>query len=406
MSTEPHSPTWSLTTKVFVAAFTFVIIGLAIWRFQAIIGPLIIAGMIAYFLNPIIVWLDQHTPLSRGTAIGIVYPVFALIVLGVLIAAGVSLYTQSVGLIVTVNEIIWAAPEQLNTLLSQPLEIGSMTLDPSRLNLDPVQVSQQMLSAIQPVMSRSAQFIGLAASTTVTWIGWAIVIFVLSIYFAIDLPRFGGLISHAIYQPGYRRDVERMMHEFGFIWNGYLRGQSTLALIMAIVFTTILWILGVRFSLALGILAGVLDFIPYLGPTIIITLSTLVAVFQGDNWLGLNQLWYGFLVLSSGIIIQQIEGNWLNPRILGRALNLNPLLIIVGAIMGSSLAGILGMILAAPVLATIKLLGTYGWRKMFDLEPFPETEPADSSPASEPVPAVEEKEVEGWPVGRLGDESS
>lgn len=376
MPSEPTSPSWSTTTKVFVAAFTFVFIGLAIWRFQTIIGPIVTAGMIAYLLDPIITWIYRHTPLSRGSAIGLIYPLFAAIVLAILIAAGVTIYTQAVGLIVTLNEIIWAAPEQLNSLLSQPVHIGSLTVDPSQLNLDPTQVSQQVITVIQPVMTRSAQVIGQAASTTVTWIGWAILIFVLSIYFAIDLPRFGSLISQSIHQPGYRRDVERMLTEFKLIWNSYLRGRSTLAMIMGILFTVVMWLLGVRFALALGILAFFLDFIPYLGPSLIVILTTLVALFQGDNWLGINQMWFGIIVMVFGVIAQQVEGNWLIPLIVGKALNMHPLLVLIGVVMGSSLAGILGMILSAPVLATITLLGTYGWRKMFDLDPFPKTKTA------------------------------
>jgi predicted PurR-regulated permease PerM len=306
MSTDPHSPNWSVTTKVFVAAFAFVIISLAIWRLQTIIGPLVIAGVIA----------------------------------------------------------------------------------PRQFDLDMSQIMQQVIAAVQPLMSQSAVFIGQVASYTASGIGWAIVIFVLSIYFAIDLPRFAGLISHAIYQPGYRRDVERILHEFGHIWNSYLRGQSTLAVLIAVIFSVTLWLLGVRYSLALGILAGVLEFIPYLGPAIIIGLTTLVAVFQSSNWLGLSPVWYGVIVLAAGLTIQQIDGNWLNPRVVGRALGLHPLLIIVGAIIGGTLAGILGVILAAPVLATLKLLSTYTWRKMFDLDPFPEPESSPLPGEAKPTTAT------------------
>ncbi|MCA9999884.1 MAG: AI-2E family transporter, partial [Anaerolineales bacterium] len=66
--------------------------------------------------------------------------------------------------------------------------------------------------------------------------------------------------------------------------------------------------------------------------------------------------------------------NFLVPRIVGEALDLHPLLVIVGVFMGASLAGIVGAILAAPVLASIKLIGVYAWRKLFDLHPFPEPE--------------------------------
>ena len=222
---------------------------------------------------------------------------------------------------------------------------------------------------------------------TASWIGWAVLVFVLSIYFAIDWPRFGGLISDAIYQPGYRQDVKRLLSETGRIWNSYLRGQTLLATLMAVIFTVVLWILGVRYAFLLGVLAGVLDFIPFVGAFITVALSTAVAVFQGENWLGLSPLWFGLLVLGIGIVLQQIEGNWLNPRIVGGALGLHPLLVMIGAIMGSILAGLLGVMLAAPVLATVKLLGVYAWHKMFDLDPFPDSEAA-SEPTGAPTPPL------------------
>ncbi len=372
MPIELSSPKWSSTIKVFVAAFAFLLLGLAVWRFQELVNTLVIAGMIAYILNPLIVWLDRRTLLSRGAAIAVVYPLFALIVLGILVAAGFTIYNQAFGLVGVVQQIILIEPDQIQQLLSQPVKIGAWTLDPSQFNIELEQMTQQLFASAQFLIGQSAVFIRLAASTALNWVGWAILIFVLSIYFAVDLPRFGDQISQAVHQPGYRRDVERLLHETRCIWNAYLRGQTTLAIMVAIIFTVVLNLLGVRYALTLGVLAGILDFFPYVGPIIIVTLSTIVAVFQGDNWMGLDQMWFGMVVLTAGLVIQQIEGNWLNPRIMGGALGLHPLLVMVGAIMGGTLAGLLGVLLAAPVLATMKLMGTYAWRKMFDLEPFPE----------------------------------
>ncbi|MEJ2748012.1 MAG: AI-2E family transporter [Anaerolineae bacterium] len=73
-------------------------------------------------------------------------------------------------------------------------------------------------------------------------------------------------------------------------------------------------------------------------------------------------------------LVQQLENSILVPRIMGQALDLHALVVIVGVYMGGSLAGILGAVLAAPVIASLKLLGTYAWRKMFDQYPFPQPE--------------------------------
>ncbi len=372
MSSDLHSPNWNNLTKGFVAAFALVLLGIAVWRFQELITTLIVAGIIAYLLNPLIVWLDDRTPLSRGAAIALVYPIFALIVIGLLVAAGFTIYNQAFGLVAIVQDVVMIEPERVRAFLYQPFEIGTWHIEPDELNFEIEQVTQQLFSWLQFIIGQSATFIRLAAATAVSWAGWIILIFVLSIYFAIDLPRFALNIGQAIHQPGYRRDVERLLRESGYIWHAYLRGQTTLAIILSLTFTTVLYLLGVHYALTLGALAFILDFFPYIGPTILVILSTLVAIFQGENWMGLTPIWFGLVVFAAGVVIQQIEGNWLNPRIMGGALGLHPLLVIVAAIMGGTLAGILGVMLAAPILATMKLYGTYAWRKMFDLDPFPE----------------------------------
>jgi predicted PurR-regulated permease PerM len=374
MITDSPSPKWNSTTKIFVCAFVFILILLALWRFSTLIGPLVIAGIIAYVFNPLILLINRHTPLSRSMAIAAVYILFALLVLAALVAAGVTITQQAYGLVAVLREFVEAGPDRLSELINESFQIGTRTFTLSQLNLDLAQVSQQLFATIQPILSRSGQFIGQAASATVNWIGWAIFIYVLSIYFAIDLPRFGGLIGDAAHQPGYRRDVEHLLHQFTRIWNGYLRGQTLLAVIMTVLFTLTMMALGVRFALVLGILAGILEFIPFIGPFIVVSLSVLVAVFQGGNWLGLSPVWFGVVVLLAGLTLQQVEGNWLNPRVVGSALGLHPMLVMVGALMGGILGGVLGIMLAAPVMATIKFLGTYTWRKMFDLDPFPEPE--------------------------------
>lgn len=369
------SPNWNTTTKVFVTVLVLVLINLALWRFSTLIGPLVIAGIMAYVFNPLIEWLDRHTPLNRGLSVALVYVVFACIVLSVVVAVGVTIIQQAFGLVGVVQGLVATGPDWFNEIINQPFQIGSRTIVLSQSNVELDFVAQQLFSAVQPILSQSGQFIGQVASYAVNWITWAIFIFVISIYFAVDLHRFGGLIGDAAQQPGYRRDVEHLLHEFGRIWNGYLRGQTLLAVIMAVLFYMTMWLLGVRFALVLGIVAGVLDFIPYVGPFVTISLAALVAVFQGENWMGINPLWFGLIVFVVGFTLQQIEGNWLNPRIVGGAVGVHPMLVMIGALMGGILGGILGIMLAAPIMATVKLLGNYTWRKLFDLDPFPETEP-------------------------------
>jgi predicted PurR-regulated permease PerM len=131
-------------------------------------------------------------------------------------------------------------------------------------------------------------------------------------------------------------------------------------------------ILGVRYAVVLGLLGGLLEFVPVIGPIIAGGTALTIALFQPDNWLGLNPITYALVVLAASILLQQIENNFLVPRILGGSLNLHAVVILVGAIIAANLAGIIGLLLSAPMLATLRLFGRYIYCKLFDLDPWPD----------------------------------
>ena len=116
---------------------------------------------------------------------------------------------------------------------------------------------------------------------------------------------------------------------------------------------------------------------------VIVTLGVLVALFQPGNWLGLSPGYYVLLIVVVYLVLQQVYDNVLYPRILGRSLNLHPIIILVGAIVATSYAGIVGLLLAAPLIATLRLFGRYVYRKMFDLDPWPEPLPQSPLPPRE-----------------------
>jgi hypothetical protein len=142
-----------------------------------------------------------------------------------------------------------------------------------------------------------------------------------------------------------------------------------------VVTTLVMTGLGLRNSLVVGLIAGALEFIPIVGPFIAGAIGVTVALFQASNPFGLSTLGYALVVLIAFLVIQQLENNVLVPRIIGESLNLHPLAVLIVAVMGASFAGVLGLLLAAPVLATLRLLGRYAYRKFFDLDPWPEPLP-------------------------------
>jgi predicted PurR-regulated permease PerM len=130
-------------------------------------------------------------------------------------------------------------------------------------------------------------------------------------------------------------------------------------------------ILGLRFSLVIGLIAGLLEFVPIFGPIVAGLMAVLVALFQGGNWWGLAPWAYALIVLVVFVVIQQLENNILVPRIIGGTLNLSPVVVLLGALAGGIVAGALGLLLAAPALATLRLWLGYVYRKVVGLETWP-----------------------------------
>jgi predicted PurR-regulated permease PerM len=136
----------------------------------------------------------------------------------------------------------------------------------------------------------------------------------------------------------------------------------------------ILSILGVRYSIGLALLTGMARFLPYIGPVITAVVMSLATFFQGSNYFGLGPWQYTILVVAIAYIIDMIFDNFIQPRFFGDVLGVHPAALLVVAIVAANLLGLVGLVLAAPVLATLQLIGKYIFRKMVDLDPWPEPE--------------------------------
>lgn len=400
---ELHSsPPWNRPTKITVALSIVVFILLILWQFQTLIQPLIGAVILAYLCNPLIIFVHQRTGLSRNTSVLMIYGAITLAFLAGAIAFGVVLYRQTLNLIDTLPSMIASLPQRLEdaqSYLQQPVTVAGYTFESplarENMTIDWNSIGQQLLGYAEPILSQVGTSLGQIAISTFEMLGWMVFILFVAIYISNDAPRVTGLIGDVATLPGYRQDAERLWRDFGRIWGAYLRGQLVLGLVIGVVVTVFLLILGVKNAFTLGLMFGILEFIPMIGPILGAVVAVFIAFFQEGNYFGLESWQFAGLVLAAMILVQQLENNFLVPRIVGDALDLHPLVVFVSALMGSSLAGILGVILAAPVVASIRLLGTYAWRKLFDLPPFEHAELND-----EDQPSWLEQLWERWQLWR------
>ena len=238
--------------------------------------------------------------------------------------------------------------------------IGPWLVDLGNLNLDPL--IDSLTAAISPLLSQTGSVLTSVAGAPATAVGNTLLVLVVAFYLLLDSGKFSEHILRLV-PDTYQPDAQMLISDGGKIWGAFLRGQLILALAVGSATGVIMGILGVRFALGLGLIAGLLEFVPIFGPWITGLLSVLVAFFQSANPWGLTPLGFALLVLVASIIIQQVENNILYPRIIGHSLNLNPLVVLLALLAAGSLAGIVGLLLAAPTVATLRLcLGYVYWK--------------------------------------------
>jgi predicted PurR-regulated permease PerM len=170
----------------------------------------------------------------------------------------------------------------------------------------------------------------------------------------------------------YREELIRLAQEINTVWGAFFRGQIVLALVVAVIITIAGVVVGLPYALAMGALAGLLEFLPSLGHGIWLFIASLLMFFQGSTWLPLPSWAAMLIVIAIHLVFQQVDLNLLIPRIIGRRVRLQPLVVILGIAAGAALAGVLGIVLAAPTIASARIIGRYLFANLLDQDPFPE----------------------------------
>ena len=199
-----------------------------------------------------------------------------------------------------------------------------------------------------------------------------LITFFLSLYLTKDAPQIRTYVQ-GLFPPSYQSELMNLLRQVGHIWQNFFRGQLILCFTMGITTWMALEIAGMPGALILGIVAGVLEIVPNLGPTLATIPAVIVALIQGSltlNAYGIDNVSFALITLAIYFILQQLENNILVPRIIGDSVNLHPVVIICGVVIGYNLFGLFGTFLAAPVIATLRTIGSYVHAKLLDYPPF------------------------------------
>lgn len=360
---------WSQQTRALVVLVLLVLAGYLLYRFKAAIIPLVLASVLAYVLAPLVGALQRWLKIPRVPAILLVYLVMFGLLAGVL--------SVVIPLSIAQGKLFQEeAPELyqgIKTAFGQDIVIVGYTVD---LQAVWDGMSGALQSAINPLLGQSLHMI----TTVITSLVWIIFTIVISIYLLKDGADIITWLQERI-PPLYRSDFIQLKDEINAIWSAFFRGQLLLALVVAAIMTCISIILGLRYGLILGLLAGGLEFLPSVGHGIWLTLAGLVALIGGSYWIPLPGWAVALILIGFHLFFQQFDLNYLIPRIIGRSVHLPPMVVILGIVAGASIAGVLGIALAAPSIASVRVITHYIYAQLFDLDPFPDYITEASFPA-------------------------
>ncbi len=356
-----------------VVGITFVaIIGVLIVWFRRIIGPLILTFVLAYFLFPLAKRVSTGLKISWRSSVNLIYLLVVFIVVGLLTLSGLAVIQQVQSLIAFIQRFIGDLPEIIASLSTQVYEFGPFSINLGEL-MDVEAFMNEVLPTLQSLLGQAANIIRSFAGSAAATLGWGLFILLISYFLLAEAGKFPGQIA-TVDIPGYEYDIQRLGSELRIIWNAFLRGQLIIILVVVVIYSILLNAMGLRFAFGIAIMAGLARFIPWIGPLITLIVTALVAFFQLDNYFGLPPVYYAALIIVTMLLVDQVFDNYISPRIFGVTLNVHPAAILVAAIIFANLIGIIGLILAAPVVATINLISRYVLRKMLDLDPWPEPE--------------------------------
>ena len=377
------SPPWNPTTKLVVGLTLVAMVAGLLLHFRAYIAPLILAVVLAYFLYPLCIWVERHTPLSWRASVGAVFLLLVALFIFVMVLVGLALVQQIQSLYrLVVAFFVTDLPQFAQSLSGRVIQVGPFTYDLGQYDLPAL--SQQIINVVQPVLGQLGGVVSLIATRTLALFGWFAFIMLLAYFFLAESSQVN-LTFVAFEIPYYGADLRRLSRELGLVWHTFLRGQLIAFAAMSILATVLLTVLDVPYSLGLALLVGLARFVPYIGPLVVYVVLAVVTLLQPTNFWGLTPWKHALLVIGLIMLADQIFDNVLMPRFFGRVLGVHPALILIAAFVAADLIGLLGFVLAAPLVASTRLLLRYIIRKMFDLPPWDDmvlTQPPAPPPPS------------------------
>ncbi len=318
----------------------------------ALFAPIIWAVIIAYLINPLLRLVEKHIKIKRAFSLFLVYALVLILLTGVLILILPVMFNSVTDIL---KDLPKYADQANNWYMARLKDIEALETYANNHNFSLEDFDIIDLDKHINNFTKNAQnfvvSIGRALFDFTSGVFKFIVGLIISIYLLYDKESYGlqaGRIARAYLGKERGNYIIELVTEIDRVFSRYLIGKTIDSLIVGVLCFIGFLILDIRYALLLAFIVGVTNMIPYFGPLIGVVPAVFITVFNSP----IKALWVAIFIL----ILQQIDGNIIGPKILGDSVGLSPLWIIVAIIIGGGLFGVIGMLIGVPVVAVIRNL--------------------------------------------------
>lgn len=320
----------------------FLFLVLVLWLLGSTLLPFLLGAGLAYFLDPIADRLED-LGLSRVVATSLIAITVVLAFAAVLLLAVPALIEQVQGLVVALPTYV----DQISTFLGRryPEIFGEQSL--LMRNLDEIEAALRSngMTVANQILAGSLEVLN--------FIVLLVVAPVVAFYLLLDWDRMIGKVN-AILPRAHAATIRRLAREIDSVLAGFVRGQITVCLVLGIYYAVGLMAIGLQFGFLIGMTAGLIAFIPYVGSMLGLALSVGIALFQFWD----DKTW---IAATLGIFLfgQFVEGNILQPNLVGKSVGLHPVWLLLALSVFGALFGFTRLLVAVPLAAALGVLGRF-----------------------------------------------
>ncbi len=329
-----------------IFALFFITILIIVYLFE-VITPFCIAFIIAYLTNPLKIYFDKYINNTFSSFLSIIIFIFCLLSILLLILPIIIYQIQS---------LMSSLPGYFNEIESFFRDVNNKYLFSEKIKTVDYTaifkpITNNLINSGNSILSNSIEVIN-------SFINMLLII-VISFYLSLEFNKIKSFIYNLAYKSNFK-DFPILVEEIDKVLSKFIRGQGLVCVILSVLYGTGLYLIGLKFGVLLGIFAGVISFIPYVGSFI----GGGLTIILGFSQFGISpELTIIFVVFLFG---QLFESYFLTPKLVGDAIKLNPVWIIFALLTGAYLSGFVGVLISIPVAAILGVLIRHYFKKIFE----------------------------------------